>query len=415
MSVDLHEMKAGSAVRAGDVVVRRGEARLRRTTQGNFGTLTFPLVEPDAMVLWVAASLNGVLDNSTDAIRIRLSNGTTHYYFDESDNLRVKPVTDQSVWTDEYFGPDVLGSLDLWTQQGLQLIVCLFSTKDYPDPRCRSALTVMNFPAWEGAVSQTVTEIAKSLALVRPILIHEEALTSDRSEWKLGNDHSERGYVLTELVQVTVNNRSKSAQLSDGVVSLDGPKAQVGDVVKIAVRFKPGLLVRRTDEVHAIEKLPTWLLTNLVQNRTRVTSGRLSPLEVSGVRVYRRMLDLQITFRGVGGRQVDALSMRDAVLSHFNGGVEIVLDSCRSLAVALDDSVEVTPRSGEGFPEAVGQLRCVLHEYTGYERVVNARTTDDEDNVVVQTTTVAMTIGEAEFPTTVDSSTIESGSTSSDC
>jgi hypothetical protein len=412
--VDLLTMQVRTADKSGDLSIKRHVAKLRHTKAGTVGVLTFPLVSPDAMTRWVAASIGGISDLSTDAVRVRLSNGVNQYYIDASDNLLIKPVTDTTSWSSEYSGPNVLGNLDLWTKSALQVVVCLFATKTNPTPTCESLTVVVDLPAWEGAVSQTLTKIAEALRAAQPILVHEETLTETRSTWKIGNSYSERGYNLTELVQVSVDNKPKSASLVDGIVTLHGPGAASGSVVKIAVKYQPNIIVRAANESRELGALPIWILSNLVQNRSRVLTGRLTPVEVSGVKVYRRMLDLQVTFRGVGHRQVDALAMRAAALSHFSAGIEIVLDSCRSTFVSVDDSVEVSPRSGESFPEAVGQLRCILHEYTAFERLVNSRVTDDSGDVSVQTTTVSMTVGESDMSTTADSSTIDSGRTSTD-
>lgn len=404
MAIDLLQLSSSLATTSGSVEVRRGVASLTNSKIGTYGTLTFQAITPTGFVEWKAAALTDVIDQSTDAIRVRLSDGSRWFYIE---NDQIVPVT-VSDWSSQWTPAYALGSLDLWTSTTLIVQVCLISTVSNRDPRFKSLQVVLDLPTWEGPVSQAVQRIVTALSNCEPLLIHSEVLTVPKSEWKLGNRHTELGFDLSSLVRVTINDRVKSASLSDGVVRLAGPSAPAGSAVRIVCKYRPGVLVRRSDDAQIIDKLPIWIASDLVQQISGL-AGRLSPVNVNGYIVQRNMVDLQIKFSGVASRQVDALAMRNAVIEHFSRGVDVHLDSCRSLIAAVRDTIEVSPRSGEGYPEAVGQLRCILHEYAAGYRAVAARTSSG----TTQTTTVSMSLPSGDVDATNES--LDSGVTRQTC
>ena len=217
-------------------------------------------------------------------------------------------------------------------------MVHIVSTTTERDPRFRSVSIVAEFPVSEGSAAQAVRSVADKISAVYPTLIVKDTPSVDTQSWKIGEPYSERGFYLQELKGVTVDGRFKAATLSSGVVTVDGPSAPKGSQVVIAVTFKPITTVRRVNEVHQVDKLPAWVITDLIRTRSSSLTGRLPPVVVGGVMVHRRFLDVQVTVRGVAHRQADAISMRDALLEAFAGGHKVTMSSCRHTVASTDDA-----------------------------------------------------------------------------
>ncbi|KKL73182.1 hypothetical protein LCGC14_2077470 [marine sediment metagenome] len=386
--IDLLTLKASRAIRTGDVRYRRGEVYVAHPRDlAKSGTVEFDAIEPDGRVLWMSAEVLGVDDPGTDAVRIRFSNGSQQYYLDQ-DDFKFKLVTDTDSWVDEYTRPHMLGNIDLWTQGSLKLVVHLVVTKQYPDPRIKDAVVLLDLPAWEGAAAQAIRIIATGVRDLRPILIHGSTLTEDTSEFNIGSPYSEHQIVLEEIVQVTLDGVHKSAELSDGKIVLLGPPARAGQAVKIAATFVPTITVRRVGEIRVISQTPAWVMSNLILGGG--LNGRLAPVDVSGTEVERRYVDLQITARGASHRQADALAMRAAILEAFSSGFTVCIDSGRTFSAQIENQVEVLPGGSASIPEAIAIIRLGMTEFTSHRTIRNSRVENDDGSFEVMTNVIAL-------------------------
>lgn len=407
--IDVLEVNSRLAATSGDVIVRKGRAYLRRDDIGTSGTLTFPLLSPTGIVFWKTADITGVQDPSRDSIRLRLSNGTTDYYIDVNDDMRIKEV-DVSDWDSQYFLPYVLSSIDLWTQTTLSVKAHLVSTDRDRNPSLRTLRVLLDLPAWEGSATQAVRQILQHVDDCRPILYYSDTLAAETSEWKLGEPHTERGYELTRLVQLQVDGRHKSATLSNGVVTVEGPPVPAGASIVIAAEYNPPCVVRRANEIKTIHKLPSFLCSGLIQEKSTSVSGKMASVTIGNYSVTRRMVEARVTVRGVASRQADAFSMRNALAEKFTRGVEVCLDSDRYVTASIDDTIEILAAGGDGTPEAACRIICSLITYDAAAVAVRSRTTDEADNIVPQTTTISMEMS-GTLSQTVDSENIDSGNT----
>lgn len=369
--IDVIIQRATSAEVSGGARAKLGEVRLSGKALGTNGTITFGTFAPSSLVRWLSAEIVGVTDQSCSSVRVRIGTDSALYYFDEADSLRIKPVTDEDDWSAQYSSPLALASLDLWTEQTLRVVVHIRSTPCNTAPAIRSLMVAMDLPVWEGAIAQASRKIVALVASMRPILLHTETLVASKFQWKLGEPYSENGHVLTDLVTVTVDGVERSASLSDGVVIIAGVPGKTGQTVSIAVRYQPQTSVRRTADVRIINKLPAFLVDDLV--RGGGLNGTLPPLNINGLEIRRRMVELRIQVRGVAARQADAFAMRAAMQEKFGGTETIILDSGRTIGAVVMEVIEITSSGSESMPIAIGVLHCPTTEYTGYSRVSAAR------------------------------------------
>ena len=369
--IDVIIQRATSATLTGDARARLGKVQLADRRFSTEGVATFGTFAPTSLVRWISAEVQGIEDQGCSSVKIRIGTDTALYYFDEADSLRIKPVTDESDWTSQYSSPLALASLDLWTEQTLRIVVHLQPTERNRAPYIRAVAVAMDLPVWEGAIAESTRRIVELVAEIRPVLLHTETLTAAKSEWKLGEPHSENGHSLTELVLVTVDGVERPATLTNGAVTLHGPSASVGQVVVVAVKYQPPTAVKRVADVRIINKLPSFLVDDLV--RGGGLNGTFPPININGVEVRRRMVELRVQVRGVAARQADALSMRAAMQEKFGGTEVIVLSSGRTVGAAVMEVVEVTSSGTDSMPIAIGTLHCPTTEYTGYTRVSAAR------------------------------------------
>lgn len=395
MAVDVLPLKSSLATRSGDVYVRSGRARL----DGDSGTLTFCAIQPAKMVRWLSAEIPNLRDPSVDSIRIRLEDGNgTQWYFDPADGSIVE-VTDTDDWSAEYMPAYMLGSLDLWAAPSLTIHVHLIKTASDSDPRVSGVNVLIDMPTWEGALAQVLYDLGAFVSQIDPILLHSETLSSDRSVWKIGVPHSEHGYTLTSLVQVTVNGSHKSATLSDGVVTLTGPSAKAGDHVEIAVKYRPTITVRRVDEVTVLHSVPAWILRNLAVSGGLV--GDSPDVLIGGYEVREQAAELRVTIQGAASAVRDALAMRLALKNAFGDGICIMLDSGRSVAGALDGIVEVVEAGDEkNLPMASATVMIPLSEFT-YARQTRKQRADADSLLLDPTLTLGQylqTRARIEFP-----------------
>ena len=387
-------LRASLAERAGSVIYSQGSLRLDSTVRRTFGTVTYPSISADEHVLWKSAELRGVHDQSTDAVRVRLSNGTTQYFIDEDDDMTLKPVTDTTQWDTEFSTPYHLGSLDLWTQRTLSIIVHMVATPSFPRPSVKGVDVLMDLPAWAGAVAHAVKAVVQKVATIEPIMVERfpfgtGTLSEATQEFKIGDPHSEHGYSLTSLVQVLVDGTHKSASLSNGIVTLLGPPAPPGSVVKIAVKYLPNTSVRRVGEVQIIDRTPAWVVSGLVVEDG--LDGLISPLVIAGYEVFRRKVELRITVNGVAHRQADALAMRLALQSELAEGLLVRLPSGRCLSAnLLDGVVEVIPQGSTNLPMASTIITLALDEFPRARLVKNARSEQDDGSVIPVLTQISI-------------------------
>lgn len=373
MAIDVLPLKAFLAARTGDIRVHLGEARL----YGDSGTLEFSEVSPTKMVSWKSAEVTGLQNPNSDAVRIRLEGPDgTMYYIDETDG-KVKEVGDDTVWDDDYTKPYMLGSLDLWTGTSVTFHVHLVSTELNPDPRITGINVLIDLPTWEGVVATAARQVSSFLfSNAHPVLIHTETLSGYQNQWKIGKPHTESGFQLIELVQCTVNGRHKSASLSNGIVTLEGPSAKANDIVEIAVKYQPTSSVRRVAEVRVVNEVPFWVLTNLAIQGGLV--GVAPDLFIGGWNVKERTTELRITVQGVARRTADAFQMRLALQNAFGPGLTIQLPSGRCLFAQLDGLVEVIEQGAEmNLPMCQGIVSVPLSEFVQASLVRTQRATQD--------------------------------------
>lgn len=364
--IDVIVLQPKNAVMTGALRRRMSYVELSSTVAGTLAEFVFPTISPAKMVRWIAAEITGVDDNSTDAVRVRIGDGVDWFYFDESDSLKLKPVTVDD-WESQFSSPLAVYAISAWTRSQLAFKIALISTKSFRRPTFTGVAIAMDLPTWEGSVSQAVRRIATAVASIRPILMHAETLSTPTSEWRLGEPHTEIGFVLESVIHVVVDGKHRSAELVDGVVTLKGAAAQAGSTVEIAVTFIPQTTVKRAAESRLVTKLPMFTLEQLVQGGGM--NGRYPPMNIGGVEIQRRFVDLQIVVNGVALRQIDALMMRASLQEQFNGSFSVVLDSGRSIGAAVLDLVQMVPSGRGDLPQCSGTVRCPMYEYVSHRRV----------------------------------------------
>lgn len=368
--IDVVHQTAIAATISGSCRKLRGAVSLTSTKIGTIGTVEFGTFAPRSLVKWLSAEIGGVSDQNLDSVRVRIGTDDRLYYIDEADSLRIKPVTNESSWDSECSSPLSLASLDLWTDQTVRVVVCLRSTTNDRTPSITGLVVAMDLPLWEGVAAQAARKITELAAGMRPVLLHNETLAEAKSEYKLGEPHTEFGHQLTELVMASVDGVERSATLSNGIVRLMGNTPTAGQRVSIAVRYKPQTTVRRLSGVRIANQLPCFIIGDLV--RGGGMNGTLPTIHVNGIEIRRRMLGLRIQVQGMAYRQADAYAMRDSIQETFGGTAVIVLDSGRTIGAAVIDLVEVSA-SGQDSSTAIGTINCPTTEYTGYTRVGAAR------------------------------------------
>jgi hypothetical protein len=371
--IDVVTLKANLAERSGDVSVRLGMAGLGSSDVGTSGTLKYTHLQPDKMTTWKSAEVPGLADPATDAIRIRLGDGTSQFYLDQS-TMKFEAVTDESAWDSEFMPPWLLGNVDLWTRKTLQLVVHLVSTTSDRQPHLGEIYILVDHPTWPGVVAQTVKDVADFLQRTPFILIHQETLSADRGSWKIGKPHSEHNYDVKSIVQVALDRVHKSADLVNGEIILSGPAAKAGQVVEIAVNVQPSMVVRRSDESDQIHRTPAWWMANLVSEGGLI--GVVSSIFVGGSQVEERESELRITVNGVAHRQSDALAMRAALQSAFADGLAITFPSGRCVFAQLDGLVEVIDQGPTNLPMVTGTVSIPLKEYV-FAKTVRKQREDD--------------------------------------
>lgn len=410
--IDVLRLPSRSGVIAGNARHYVGEIRLAdhraygiaskyRTDLGTVGVITFGTFTPAARPVWVAAEVVGVFDQSTGSVRVRIGTDDALFYLDENDSLKLKRVTDEDSWDSQYCSPLALASLDLWPEPTLRIVIGLVSTAGDQNPIIRGVNVIADFPTWEGAVAQGVRLVAALVAATRPVLIHDETLTTQRSEWKLGTPNVESGHELTSLDTIDIDGVIRTGTLIEGKVVLNGAPARAGQRVKIAVKYAPKTIVRRVADVRTIQQLPIFILDDLT--RGGGMNGTMPSMHINGVEVRRRMIHLRIQVRGAAVRQADAFAMRAALQEKFGGTETLTLDSGRTLGAAMMDVVEVMGSGVESMPVATGTIQCPFEEFTGYKRVAAARRTSG-NAVVIPTNTVTIEhSAEAGFDQVLDS------------
>ena len=364
--IDVRTMKPSNASASGAFRRRTSYVELSSARVGTLAEFVFPTITPAKMVKWIAADVTGVDDNSTDAVRVRIGDGDDWFYFDEDDSLKLKQVT-VSDWNSQYSSPLAVYAVSAWTRNKLALKVALVSTRQFRNPTFTGVSVLMDMPTWEGSIAQTIREVVQAVASVRPMLVHTETLVEATNTWKLGEPYTELGFVLESIVHVTVDGKHRSAELSSGIVTVKGATVPAGSVVEIAVTYIPQSSVRRAAESRIISKLPAFTVDQLVQSGGM--NGRLPPINIGGVEVHRRFVDLQIVVNGVSTRQIDALMMRAALQEKFNGTLVIALDSGRSTGAAIMDLVTIAPSGSGNLPQCSGIVRCPMTEFVSYKRV----------------------------------------------
>lgn len=395
--IDVLSMRATDAVRSGSLRPSTGLVGLQgHPSQAASGTLTFQPVCPSKMARWMSAEVVG--EFAQDSVRVRLlDQDGAAFFMDESSGLDIVAVDDPSQWDEQWMSADLLANLDLWTRPGLGLSVHLVRTGFDRDPRVAEVRVLLDMPTWEGAVHQAVKDIVTAVSQVTVLLVERFTLSADQQSWNVGTDFNELNLVVTELVQVTVNDRHKSARLEGGVVTLEGPPARAGDSVELALRFLPNTSVRRGQHVTTVDATPSWWCQQLVTEGGQ--NGSAPPIMVGCHQVRSRRVELRIVANGVASRTADALQMRAALQSALAGGVRVVFPSRREVWAHIDGLVEVITKQASNLPMCSGLVMCAFNEFVSAELVRNPRVQIGQSVLPVRT------VVEATMP---DGSVVES-------
>jgi hypothetical protein len=368
--IDLIEMKSSQASLSGDTahVTLGTVASIWDSGPSKVVVATFPLVQPCEYTLWKGALLQ--VDDPTDTrIRIRLSNGTDDYWMNET-TLVIAKVTATN-WESQYSPAWVLDNLDLWTHPGLEVKVGLVSDPARRNVSCAGLSVLLELPTERDTIATAIRLIAGAMQDIHPIKIFVKTLTSRQTAFKLGEPYSEFGYDISALAQVTVNGDHRSATVANGIITLLGEPPNIGDVVKIAFNFDPGVVVKRHDKGPTPQKTPQWILSNLVT--AGGLNGKVPTRTVGPYRVQGRRVDMQITVRGLDSLQDGALAMREALQSALADSIEVCLPSGRTAYATADGTVELLPSGGDSLPQAVGVIRLPLIEWTSFKKLRDTR------------------------------------------
>lgn len=368
--IDVLRCRPKDAVLSESARHARGRIVLSSRRRGTIGVIEFGPFLPSSDHSWICAELNAD-PGYGQSCRVRIGDEGGLWYWDESDSMTLKRVSDESSWDSEWSSPICLMSLDMWSGRALRVVVALVATAGSPTPSIAALDIVLSLPTWSGSVAQCAKSISDIVAALRPVLIHSEVLTADKSSWKLGEPVTEHGHVLTEVVACSVDGTRRQATLSQGTVTLQGPIARSGSTVEIAVAYAPQSAVRRMADARVVGKLPAYVVDQLVGY-----GGMGSPLpvlHVGGVDVFRRMIDLQVKIIGVAGRQADALAMRAALQEAFDASRTVELSSGRTIGILPMDMVEISASGPDKTPACIGTVRCAFEEYTSMRRTTAAR------------------------------------------
>lgn len=346
------------------------------------GELTFTNIAPSKYCLWKAAEIIG--EFAHDACRVRFVRGAETVFLDETTMTFV--VVTASDWLTQYTEPSLLANLDLWTYEELQIVVHLVRTNLDPDPTVVELRILMDFPTWQGSIYHCLRGIAEAVALVKPMLVISEQVTAPTSTWKIGEPYTEHGFVLSSLVQATVDGRHKSATLSNGVVTLLGPPATAGQTVEIAVLYQPAFSIRRGPGSRVVNKTPFWTADDLIVQGG--LNGTPTKLTIAGYTIDLRRVELRVRVKGIAARIVDVLAMRAALQKAFSCGLTIDLPSCRQVSGYLDGFIEVIDNFEPVLPMASGIIALPVVEYVDANQFRNAR--DDEGDPIRTTLTMVL-------------------------
>ena len=385
--VEVVTLRTAEAVKTGDVISGMAGLQLDgsvyQTTKS--GTVEYTTVAPTKFVKWRGVEILGRFDDFYKGVRVRFSNGTTQYWMDVSDEFKIKEVTDTSDWSSEYTLPSVLGNMDLWTQESLQIIVYMTrSTGD--DPVIKDVRVLMEFPTWVGAVADSVRKVVDFVATIQPVLI-EDIPVSEATTRIAFNSANEHNFELTEIVQVLVDGKHHSAELVDGAIVLQGAGAPAGSVVTLSAKYRPNTTVRRVGEVRFAHVTPAWWIQDLVVGGG--LNGKSTTLMVSGDEVKETRVELRMIINGIAHRQKDALAMRLALQNAFADGLTVEFPSGRCSFAQIEGLVEVIDQATTGLPMASAVLSLVIREFVYTEKVKKSRLYDDPnqaDNAPVYTT-----------------------------
>jgi hypothetical protein len=373
MSIEVVTLRTAEAVKTGDVVSGLAGLHLGGADYetSRFGTVTFTNVQPTKFMRWKSAEVLGRFDDYLKSVRVRMSDGTDLFWMDVDDEFKIKPVTDSDDWSVEYTLPSSLGNLDLWTKDNLQLVVYM-TRKTGDNPIVQDVRALMNFPTWTGAVADSVKSVVDFVATIQPTMVEEITVSTSTSSFNFSSN--EHNFKFTELIQVLVDGKHRSASLTDGKVVLSTP-APAGSTVTVAAKYLPNTTVRRVGEVRVLHQTPAWWIQDLVVGGG--LNGKSSTLMVSGDEVKENRVELRMIINGIAHRQKDALAMRLALQEFFGPGLQIVFPSGRCASAQIDGLVEVIGQGSTGLPMASAVLKLVITEYVYSEKIRNARLYDD--------------------------------------
>ncbi len=372
--VEMVTLGTDRATITGDVVRRMVGLGLQGSPyeSDKFGTATFIEVSPTKYVRWRSVEVLGRFDSSSDSVRVRVSDGTTTYWMDASDEFKFKEVT-ATDWESEYIEPSLLGNMDLWTSPRMQIIV--YTTRATgDDPIVGDVRVLMEFPTWTGAVAQSVKDVVDFVANVHPVLIEDLVVSTPTSKIEF-NSANEHNIVLVELVQVTVDGAYRSASLQNGDIYIEGSPVQAGSTITIAARYKPTTTVRRVSEVSVVNTTPAWWIQDLVVGGG--LNGKATLALVGGDEIKENRVELRMIINGIAHRQKDALAMRLALHEAFAPGVVIEFPSGRCSFAQIEGLVEVADQGNTGLPMATAVVNLVVSEFVYSEKVRRSRKYDD--------------------------------------
>ena len=272
-------------------------------------------------------------------------------------------VVDTNNWDAQSSPVYDLAQLDLWQKSTLQLIM---SSKG---PAIGPVYVLVDCVAEPDAVEQVLTRLAENVGAVPvPVLMKFEATESGN----VFNLISERGYA-PESVKVVVNGEWRQASVDANSITVLGPRIDAGDSVAIEMSVKAEVTVRRDAGASVPFVTPAWLMHDMVTMDGGL-NGQAPTISVGPYRVDRVRSDLRVTVRGVGARQSDALSMRDALqrIGHW----ELLVSSGRSVNCDHDGVVEMRPGATGQLPECTAKFVCHVMQVSRCVKMAEPRNPD---------------------------------------
>lgn len=395
--IDVVTIKASTHATRGSGVVFRSPGSLvlsGEPQRSGEGTVTFQEIVTADQVRWMSAELIGTFTDRS--VRVRLGDGSGRLWYFDSSTGELEPVADTTQWDTEWSAADLLNNLDLWTYGTLIVVAHMIRVTDHRYPELIELRVLADFPTWKGSVNQVTEAVMRAVSDSRPVIVHTETLTADRSTWKMGVPYSELNLEIEDVIGVTVDGLPRSATVSGGIVTIVGDPVRAGSSLSIAVSVVVKGTFRRVAGVRVTAATPLWVFDNVLTSGG--LSGRANKVSVGNYEVDARRVELRISVNGVATRLADAFSLRDALQSVFNGGLSIRFPSSRGVYATINGLVEVLETTALGnLPSANGIIQIPFMEYVAASQVRDSRS----GGAPVRTT-VTLDVGDDQYTVDTD-------------